>query len=70
LYFRAEPIAREHVSSTEDRIYASRMAVNALLFIVAVLITLAAGNAIVIDHPSRDATLALVLMLFGGRRRS
>lgn len=66
LYFRAEPIAREQISTTEDRIYASRLAVSALLFIIAGLILLAAGNALVIDHPSRDATLALVLMLFGG----
>ena len=66
LYFRAEPIAREHVSSSVDRIYASRMAVNGLLLIIAGLIALAAGNAMVIDHPSRDATIALVLMLAGG----
>lgn len=66
LYFRGEPIAREHVSSAENRIYASRMAISALLFIIAGLIVLAAGNALVIDHPSRDATLAEVLMLFGG----
>jgi low temperature requirement protein LtrA len=33
---------------------------------IAGLIALAAGNALVIDHPSREATLALALMLFGG----
>jgi low temperature requirement protein LtrA len=66
LYFRAEPIALRHVSSTEDRVYASRMAGNALLLIVAGLIALAAGNAIVIDRPTREATVALVLLLFGG----
>lgn len=43
LYFRAEPIAREHLSGTEDRISASRMAVNALLFIIAGLIALELG---------------------------
>ncbi len=66
LYFRAEPIALRHVSRTEDRVYASRMAANALLLVIAGLIALAAGNALVIDHPTRDATLALELLLFGG----
>lgn len=66
LYFRAEPIALRHVSHTEDRVYASRMAGNGLLVMIAGLIALAAGNALVIDHPTRDATLALALLLFGG----
>jgi low temperature requirement protein LtrA len=43
------------------------MGVSGLLFMIARLIALSAGNAIVIEHPSRDGTLALVLMLFGGR---
>jgi low temperature requirement protein LtrA len=47
-------------------VYASRMAANGLLLMIAGLIALAAGNALVIDHPTREATLALVLMLFGG----
>jgi low temperature requirement protein LtrA len=66
LYFRAEPIALRHVSDTEDRVYASRMAGNGLLALIAGLIALAAGNALVIDHPTRDSTLALALLLFGG----
>jgi low temperature requirement protein LtrA len=66
LYFRAEPIALKHVSSTEDRVYASRMAGNGLLVLIAGLIALAAGNALVIDHPTRDSALALALLLFGG----
>lgn len=66
LYFRAEPIALRHVSSTEDRVYASRMAGNGLLVLIAGLIALAAGNALVIDHPTRDSSLALALLLFGG----
>jgi len=66
LYFRAEPIALRHVSRTEDCVYASRMATNGLLVLIAGLIVLAAGNALVIDHPTRDATLAVVLMLFIG----
>lgn len=66
LYFRAEPIALRHVSSTKDRVYASRMAGNGLLVLIAGLIALAAGNALVIDHPTRDSTLAVALLLFGG----
>jgi low temperature requirement protein LtrA len=66
LYFRAEPLALGHVASTGDRVYASRMGVNGLLFMIAGLIALAAGNALVNDHPSRETTLALALMLFGG----
>jgi low temperature requirement protein LtrA len=65
LYFRGEPIALRHVASTEDRVYATRMGTNGLLLMIAGLIALAAGNALVIAHPTRDATLALVLMLFG-----
>ena len=65
LYFRGEPIARAHAARTQDRVYAGSMGVNGLLFMIAGLIALAAGNAIVIDHPSREATLAVVLMLFG-----
>jgi low temperature requirement protein LtrA len=66
LYFHAEPLALRHVAHTEDRVYASRMGTNGLLFMIAGLIALAAGNALVIDHPSRDATLAVALMLCGG----
>lgn len=66
LYFRAEPIALGHVSSTEDPLYASRMAANGLLFLIAGLIALAAGNALVIHHPQEDSTLALALLQFGG----
>ena len=66
LYFRAEPIALRHVSGTEDVVYASRMAANGLLVIIAGLIALAAGNGLVIDHPTRNATVAVGLMLFGG----
>lgn len=66
LYFRAEPIALRQVSSSEDRVYASRMAGNGLLVLIASLIVLAAGNALVIDHPTRDSTLALALLLFAG----
>ena len=66
LYFRAEPIALRHVSRTEDPVYASRMAGNGLLVLIGGLIALAAGNALVIDHPTRDSTLALALLLFGG----
>jgi low temperature requirement protein LtrA len=33
---------------------------------IAGLIVLAAGNALLIDDPSREASLALVLMMFGG----
>jgi low temperature requirement protein LtrA len=66
LYFRGEPLAQRHVASTEDRIYATRLGANGLLVMIAGLIVLAAGYALVIDHPSRDATLALELMLFGG----
>jgi len=66
LYFRAEPIALKHVSHAEDRVYASQMAGNGLLVMIAGLIALAAGNALVIDHPTRESTLALALLLFGG----
>jgi low temperature requirement protein LtrA len=66
LYFRGEPIAIRHVASTEDRMYATRTGTNGLLLMIAGLIGLVAGDALVIDHPSRAATLALVLMLFGG----
>jgi low temperature requirement protein LtrA len=66
LYFRGEPIAQSHVASAEDRVSAIRMGANGLLLMIAGLIMLAAGNALVIDNPSRDASLALVLMLFGG----
>lgn len=66
LYFRGEPIALRHVASTEDRVYASRMGANGLLLMIAGLIVLAAGNALVIAHPSREATLAIALMLSGG----
>jgi low temperature requirement protein LtrA len=66
LYFRGEPIALRHVARAEDRVYASRMGINGLLVMIAGLIALAAGNALVIDHPSRDTTLALAVMLCGG----
>jgi low temperature requirement protein LtrA len=66
LYFHAEPLALSHVARSEDHVLASRMGVNGLLFMIAGLIALAAGNALVIDHPSRDATLAVTLMLCGG----
>src|SRR5229473_5761586 len=35
LYFRAEPIALRYVASAEDRVYASRMGTNGLLFMIA-----------------------------------
>jgi low temperature requirement protein LtrA len=66
LYFRAEPIALRHVAATEDVVYASRMAANGLLVMIAGLIALAAGNGLVIDHPTRDTTVAVALMLFAG----
>ena len=66
LYFRGELIAQRHVAATEDRIYAVRIGANGLLLMIAGLIVLAAGNALVVDRPSREASLALVLMLFGG----
>jgi low temperature requirement protein LtrA len=66
LYFHAEPFALRHVADTEDRVYASRMGANGLLCMIAGLIVLAAGNALVIDDPSRQTTLALTLMLFEG----
>jgi len=66
LYFRTEPIALRHVSGTEDAVYASRMAGNGLLVLIAGLIALAAGNALLIDHPTRESTLPLTLLLFGG----
>jgi low temperature requirement protein LtrA len=66
LYFHAEPIALRHVARTEDRVYASRMGTNGLFFMIAGLIALAAGNALVIDHPAAEATLAVALMLCGG----
>jgi low temperature requirement protein LtrA len=66
LYFYAEPLALQHVARSEDRVHASSMATNGLLFMIAGLIALAAGNALVIDHPSRDVTLAVALMLCGG----
>lgn len=46
LYFRAEPLGLHHISSTEDRVYTSRMASNSLMPLIAGLITLAAGNAL------------------------
>jgi low temperature requirement protein LtrA len=66
LYFHAEPIALRHAARTEDRVYASRMGTNGLFFMIAGLIALAAGNALVIDHPAAEATLAVALMLCGG----
>jgi low temperature requirement protein LtrA len=66
LYFHAEPLALRHVARTRDRVYASRMGTNGLLFMIAGLIALAAGNALVIRDPSREATLAVALMLCGG----
>jgi low temperature requirement protein LtrA len=66
LYFHAEPLALRHVARTKDRVYASRMGTNGLLFMIAGLIALAAGNALVIRQPSREATLAVALMLSGG----
>jgi low temperature requirement protein LtrA len=66
LYFHAEPLALRHVADTEDRVHASRIGANGLLCMIAGLIVLAAGNALVIDHPSRQTTLALTLMLFAG----
>jgi low temperature requirement protein LtrA len=66
LYFHAEPLALRHVADTEDRVYASRMGANGLLCMIAGLIVLAAGNALVIEDPSRETTLALTLMLFAG----
>lgn len=66
LYFRAEPLALRHVTSTRDRAYASRMGVNGLLLMIAGLIALAAGDALVIDHPTHGTSLAVALMLFGG----
>jgi low temperature requirement protein LtrA len=66
LYFRGEPIAQRHVASSEDRVHTLRMGANGLLLMIAGLIVLAAGNALVIDRPLRDASLLLVLMLFGG----
>jgi low temperature requirement protein LtrA len=66
LYFRAEPLALRQVTSTGDRAYVSRMGVNGLLLMIAGLIALAAGNALVIDHPTRGTSLAVALMLFGG----
>ncbi len=64
-YFHAEPIALRHVARAEDRVYASRMGTNGLLFTIAGLIVLAAGSAFVIHHPAREAMLAVALMLWG-----
>jgi low temperature requirement protein LtrA len=66
LYFRGEPIAQSHVARAGDRVHAIRKGANGLLVMIAGLIVLAAGSALVIDGPTRDASLALVLMLFGG----
>jgi low temperature requirement protein LtrA len=66
LYFRGEPIAQRHVASSEDQVHTLRMGANGLLLMIAGLIVLAAGNALVIDRPLRGVSLLLVLMLFGG----
>jgi low temperature requirement protein LtrA len=66
LYFRGEPIAISHVARTADRVYASRMGANGLLIMIGGLIALAAGNALVIEHPSRQATVATTLLMAGG----
>jgi low temperature requirement protein LtrA len=66
LYFHAEPLALQRVARTKDRVHASRLGTNGLLFMIAGMIALAAGNALVIDHPAREATLAVALMLCGG----
>jgi low temperature requirement protein LtrA len=66
LYFHAEPLALEQAESAGDPVDASRLGTNGLLFMIAGLIALAAGNALVIDHPSREATAAVALMLCGG----
>jgi low temperature requirement protein LtrA len=66
LYFRAEPIALRHVAGADDVVYASRMAANGLLLIIAGLIALAAADGLVIEHPTRHAAGAVALLLFGG----
>ncbi len=66
LYFQAEPLAVRDMARTDDRVTASRIGTNGLLFMIAGLIAMAAGNALVIDDPSHEAGLPVVLMLCGG----
>lgn len=66
LYFHAEPIALGHVAGAKDRVSASRLGTIGLSFMIAGLIAMAAGSALVIHGPLREATLAVALMLCGG----
>jgi low temperature requirement protein LtrA len=63
---RSHRLILRHLEKTSDPIRASRHAVNALMVMVAGLITVALANKEVIVHPYGDTSFRLSLLLGGG----
>jgi low temperature requirement protein LtrA len=63
---RSHRLIMRHLEKTSDPIRASRHAVNALMVMVAGLITVAVANREVIAHPQGQTSFALSLLLGGG----
>ncbi|MBI5592624.1 MAG: low temperature requirement protein A [Deltaproteobacteria bacterium] len=63
---RSHRLVIRHLEKTSDPIRASRHAVNALMVMVAGLITVAVANREVIAHPQGHTSFALCLLLSGG----
>ncbi len=63
---RSHRLIMQHLEKTSDPIRASRHAVNALMIMVAGLISVAVANREVIAHPHGHTSFALSLLLAGG----
>ena len=63
---RTHRLILQHVEKTSDPIRASRLAVNALMVMVAGLIAMAVANKEVIANPYGNTSFALSLLLSGG----
>jgi low temperature requirement protein LtrA len=63
---RSHRLIIRHLEKTSDPIRASRHAINALMVMVAGLITVAVANREVIAHPQGQTSFALSLLLGGG----
>ena len=66
VFGRTGRLTDAHAAETQDPIYLSRHALNAVMVLVAGLIAVAVANELVIAHPHGHGSMALALLLFGG----
>jgi low temperature requirement protein LtrA len=66
VFGRTSRLMDDHLAKTRDPIRTSHFAVSGLIVMVAGLIAMAAANELAIHDPTHDASVAMMLMLFGG----